>query len=135
MLLVWLFALASGWANACVLQTAAAAPGEARDAAHEHELVPLGAKGSAQAVVSHDEPAGHDVDGARLLCQAVCDDEQSTLPKVATPSLPDLAAAPVLPIEAWSYGTAPAPLPGGRPPAAAPPPEPAVAIRFLRLTI
>lgn len=134
MLVVWLFALASGWANACVLQVAAAAPGTARDGV-AHGFVALGTHGSAQGAVGHDESDGHDADGARLLCQSVCDEEQSTLPKVATPSLPDVAAAPVVPIAAWSCGAVQAPLPGGRPPAASPPPEPAVAIRFLRLTI
>lgn len=134
MLALWLFALVSGWANACVLQEAAATRGMARAVA-KYAVLAHGAGDPAAGLAGHEAPGGHDADGARAVCQSVCDDEQSTLPKVSTPSIPDLGAAPLVPAEAWSFCAAEAQFPSGCPLAAAPPPEPPVAIRFLRLTI
>lgn len=134
MLLVWLFALASGWANACILQQAAPAHARGHDGA-EQGLASHGARGATVGVVGHDGPAGDDAHGARRVCQSVCDDETSALPKVGTPSVPDLGPAILVPIQAWSFCAALARFPSGCPLAAAPPPEPAVAIRFLRLTL
>lgn len=128
MLGVWLFALVSGWANACLVQQAV--PG------HGAGPVP-GLHGVGVAMpgpIDHDEPA-HEDEAAHRLCQSVCDDEQSALPKVGALALPDLGTAPPVPVEAWSFCAAQAQYPSGCPLAAAPPPESAVAIRFLRLTL
>lgn len=127
MLVVWVFALVSGFANACLLQD----PAAVRHAAHEvleDAALPHGHAG-------HEHPADPDGDGARQLCQSVCDDEQTTLTKVTTPSVPDLGPALLSPIEPWSFCAVEAQFPRGCPPGAAPPPERPVAIRFLRLTI
>jgi hypothetical protein len=130
MLLIWLFALVSGWANACLVQGRASAHGWMQ-AENALAAQPVGGPVHSE----HKEPADHDSDSARLVCQSVCDDEQSALPKVAAPSIPDLGPPTLVPIEAWSFCIAEAQVPGDRPMAAAPPPEPSVAIRFLRLTI
>lgn len=132
-MLVWLFALVSSWANACQLQSRVPVAGPA-NAGVEHVL-----SGHASGLPVHDHAAqdeglDHESGGARPLCQAVCDDEQSSLPKVDAPSLPDLGPAALVPIESWSFRAARAQASIGRPLAAAPPPELTVAIRFLRLT-
>ena len=78
MLLVWLFALASGVANACFLETpeshSRAAKGSAATTSHAPaELVAhLGASGS-----HHD-----DSDSTKESCLKVCDDGEHTLPNV-----------------------------------------------------
>lgn len=118
MLLVWVFALASSWANACLLQDRVATHGPV---AQQHGV--------------HDDAADHGSDGARQLCLSVCEDEQGTLPKVVTPPMPDLGPPALVPGEPWAFCAAQAQFPNGCPLAAALPPEAAVAIRFLRLTI
>lgn len=130
MLVVWLFALVSSWANACLVQDRALVHGIAHAGA-EQALVAQAAGRHA----GHEEPADHDSDGARRLCKSVCDDEQTTLPKVVTPSVLDLGPPALVPTEAWSFCAAQAQFPSGCPLAAAPPPEAPVAIRFLRLMI
>ena len=134
MVVVWCFALASSWANACLLQD--------RASLHEHEhqgTVRLIAAPAGEAPVpaadAHGVP-GHDhPDGPRALCQSVCDDEQATVPKVVTPAMPDLGPSGVVPAEPWSFCAAEAQFPSAWTQATAPPPEAPVAIRFLRLTI
>lgn len=130
MLVVWLFALVSSWANACLIQEPV--HGAAHAASADRALVAQAAGGHTR---GHEEPADHDSDGARQLCQSVCDDEQTTLPKVVAPSVLDLGPPGLVPTEAWSFCAAQAQFPSGCPLAAAPPPEASVAIRFLRLTI
>lgn len=134
MLVAWLFALASSWANACLVQDRA----PARGVVHGNAGLVLAthtALGHAHEQPGHEEPADHDSDGARQLCQSVCDDEQTTLPKVVAPSVLDLGPPGLVPTESWSFCAAQAQFPSGCPLAAAPPPEASVAIRFLRLTI
>lgn len=131
-LFVWFFALVSGWANACLLQGRAAGG----HAAHT-ESVALVESGAAPHVANGDRHGGDD-DGtgaARAACQDVCDDEQSTIPSNKLPAAPDLGSALLLPAAPWSAVIAPATAPRLRSPGAAPPCEPPVAIRFLRLTI
>lgn len=134
MLVAWLFALVSSWANACLVQDREA-PHRVGLAGTEQPLVAQAVIGHAHAHSGHEEPADHDSDGARQLCKAVCDDEQTTLPKVVSPSVLDLGPPALVPTEAWSFCAAQAQFPSGCPLAAAPPPEAPVAIRFLRLTI
>lgn len=131
MLVAWLFALVSSWANACLIQDRAPVHGAAHADA-DQALVVQAAGGHNH---GHEEPADHDSDGARQLCQSVCDDEQTTLPKVVAPSVLDLGPPGLVPTEAWSFCAAQAQFPSGCPLAAAPPPVASVAIRFLRLTI
>ena len=130
MLVAWLFALVSSWANACLIQEPV--HGAAHAASADRALVAQAAGGHTR---GHEEPADHDSDGARQLCQSVCDDEQTTLPKVVAPSVLDLGPPGLVPTEAWSFCAAQAQFPSGCPLAAAPPPVASVALRFLRLTI
>ena len=82
-LLVWLFALASGVANACLLEArethAHIATAEYSEAAHTPALSP----GHAATVPDHDD-GSH---AAKAPCLKVCDDGSHSLPK------PDLKVA------------------------------------------
>lgn len=132
MLAVWLFALASSWVNACVLESRSGLHhdghlGSALEVLHADAGVPVAA--------ADEGLADHDGHGPRALCQSVCDDEQTTLPKVVAPAVPDLGPPGIVPTEPWSFCAAQAQFSSGCPKAAAPPPEAPVAIRFLRLTI
>jgi hypothetical protein len=116
MLFFWLFSLAAGWANACLVQDglphdAAAVPHEAAGAEH------------------------HDDHGPGLdACLSFCDSEQNIVPKLKLPALADLDAAAPAATAAWIPSMADrVPYRGHR--YAMPPPEPPVSIRFLRLTI
>lgn len=138
MTVVWLFALMSGWANACLLQDAT--PGRrSSDAANVHGTVPEAFGGVSHAHRDHDEAARHgghdDGDGVRQLCLSVCDEEQTVLPNVTTPAVPDLGPVLLPPFDSWSFCAVEARFLHGCPLAVPPPPERPVAIRFLRLTI
>ena len=77
MLLVWVFALASGVANACLLETpdhhATALKGSAATTIEAHD----------KSVAHLDAPAGHhaDADSTKESCLKVCDDGTHSLPK------------------------------------------------------
>ena len=78
--LVWVFALASGVANACLLETpdhhATAMKGPAATAIQAHDKL-----------VAHlDAPAGHheDVDSTKESCLKVCDDRTHSLAKACS---------------------------------------------------
>lgn len=129
MLLVWLFAIAAGWANACLLQS--------RPASHDHAGSPGSSGGLAALVSAAAEPTVRpDDNGAAAdACLSFCDSEQGAIPKLKPPGLedPDVShAAPLWMSQPWSAEWRPAPV---RHPAAQPPPDPPVAIRFLRLTL
>lgn len=127
LLFVWLFALAAGWANACVLQ--------ARSDAHNG---PLGHDAgtvarphlSAPVALATIDPGGP----AAEACLSLCEGERNAIPKLKLVGPSDLGlhqavlAAPWLP---WSVDPAPV---RARAFAMPPPPGPPVAIRFLRLT-
>lgn len=134
MLAVWLFALGSSWVNACVLESRSGLHHDVHRGA-ALEVVPHSDAGALAATAVDEGLADHDGHGPRELCQSVCDDEQTTLPKVVAPSVPDLGPPGLVPTEPWSFCAAQAQFPRGCPLAAAPPPEAPVAIRFLRLTI
>lgn len=127
LLFVWLFGLAAGWANACVLQARfdahhGALGHDADTAGHPHPSSPV-----ARAIVD-------DGGAAAEVCLSLCDGERSAIPKLklVVPGDPGLhqaaLAAPWLP---WSVAPAPE---RARAVAMPPPPGPPVAIRFLRLT-
>ena len=114
-LLVWLFALASGVANACLLE----APGT-----HSHE--------PQASVLDHDDDATH---AARESCLKVCSDgAQSPTTQDPRPLQADLGPAllvavlwnPALPVAA-----APRPISPDPPPATGPP----IRVRFARLAL
>lgn len=134
MLWAWLFALVSGWANACLVQDRGQAHGVVHATA-ERPLIAEAASGHAQGHAGHEEPAVHGSGGARPLCQSVCDDGQTTLPTLAATSVLDLGLPSLVLSEVWSFCATQAQLLSGCPLAAPPPPEASVAIRFQRWTI
>jgi hypothetical protein len=137
-LVVWLFALAAGVVNACVLTPAGAA--ERRVAPISH--VDIAAHG-VLAGPGHDGdhvqggpvlPHGHGQDAGRASCLKFCDDESSAIAKVKLPVV-DPGAGLVTVVEAWNpmaaiggpgFRRAPEP-PGSQ--------GPPLVIRFLRLTL
>ena len=77
MLLVWVFALASGVANACLLETSDHHATAAKGSAARTKQAP------AELVAHLDATAGHDDDSKSTeeSCLKVCDDGTHTLPK------------------------------------------------------
>ena len=76
-LLVWVFALASGVANACLLEVRGT-HGHLTDAAGPEAVVTLRVSaGHAGAIVGHDD----DADASRAPCLKACEDVAQSLPK------------------------------------------------------
>ena len=76
-LLVWVFALASGVANACLLEVRGT-HGHLTDAAGPKAVVTLKVSaGHAGAIVGHDD----DADASRAPCLKACEDVAQSLPK------------------------------------------------------
>jgi hypothetical protein len=130
--LFWLFALASGWANACVLQSRGT---------HLHgptkvgeELFATGVSaGHVGAVAGHTADA--EADARQAPCLKFCDDESQCLPKLtADIDLADPDMAPLATVE-WGTSSTLVPQPvrrfGAMPPIAAPP----IRLRFSRLAL
>lgn len=135
MLWVWLLALATGMANACLLP---APPVPHGHAAAGHSAPTAVAPGqdqgasSAQPACEHEGAASH----ARAACQSFCAAESLGLTNPQAAKTMMAADLPLLLARSAGLPVAPAvraaPRPGpGAPPGAQPP----VAIRFLRLTI
>lgn len=76
-MLVWLFALVSGVANACLLEARGSSPSIASAGAITTADAPAMVAGDASAVAGH----GHDSDTSKAPCLKVCDDESRSLPK------------------------------------------------------
>jgi hypothetical protein len=127
MVLVWIFGLMVSLANACVLDG-----GGVRVSAHGLD------PGVAAASAGHERAGGTSDRGpspAKAACLDFCDQAQSTVLKAQASNFPDAAALPMLFVDSW-------PAPPTRAAAAVtfavvtdPPPDRAVAIRFLRLTL
>lgn len=135
MLFVWLFSLAVGVANACVLSESRTdarwhdrAAGSQPLHGAEHAPVVAPAAGPA-AAHSADEP-----DSGQQACKSFCDSEQSAVTKTRTADLTDAPPLAVATGALWLRVTARTDA-TWRIDAAAPPPQLAVAIRFLRLTL
>ena len=115
MLLAWLFAIGTAWAQACVAQ-----PARLADAALHHDV---------SAAIDGDD---HAADGAQQACLSFCDTARGGVAKTALhdlaqalpPSVASAALAPLWPGERRWHGVA-----------APPAPRVPVAIAFLRLTI
>lgn len=131
-LLVWLFALASGVANACSL--------DAREASAEFaSSAGSSASTSASAVSArHSEPsAGHneDSENSKALCLKACDDGSNSLPSQSSAiDLNDPHAATVFAVvwqESTQFASKSGRMLGLRSPLSGPP----VRTRFPRLTI
>ena len=100
-MLVWVFALASGMANACLLEVPGAHAHATKhghaEAAHEA----ASSTGNAMADGDHDD----DADSSKEACLKTCDDGSNALVKLkASFSWPDLGLAPVVAI-AWNAAT------------------------------
>lgn len=128
LLWVWLFGLAAGWANACVVQARAAAHGH--EPAHESTGVWPG-----QAALSFPATPHHPTDAALEACLSFCDSGQDAIAKPKLPGPVDVEASVAAAVGAWvsrSLAPSDAHTRALAPPA---PPGPPLAIRFLRLTL
>lgn len=124
MLLLWLFGVAVGWVNACLLQ-----PGVTlgdQPAAHADSLGPLAA-----VTAGH---GGHDAGAAEQDCQRFCGAGGSAIPKLELAAF-DAAGAPPPAVFVLRSPQAEPAVTRGRRPEPHPPPQAPVPIRFLRLTI
>jgi hypothetical protein len=135
MLLVWVFALGTGVANACVLSTNWA--DHHASGAHEHHEVRVEGVPIALADQIDDGPADLDADRqspSHDTCLKYCDDGSTALSKSNVP-----AADPSLPVAAllaWrSHVTPVAHIGPWLPREHHAVPEPPLVIRFLRLTL
>lgn len=128
-LLLWLFGLASGIVNACVVTSGLrhAAHAAALEAAHDH---------GAHAVVDHGSDHGHDSVPAQPPCERLCDepaaptqgDKQQSTPLAAL----WLPAAPLPAVQTWDAPLVRVAPPPGDPAARAGAPIP---IAYLRLAL
>jgi len=123
LLFAWSFAIVAAWAHGCLLQPRSA-----------HGAQELGHRAVALTSAAEEHGEGHG-DAGKAACLDLCDDEQSVVPKAATPSVAALAAAPMIASVPWSFSATGSAFPLERPLAAAPPPLRLVAFRFLGLTI
>jgi len=130
MLFVWLLALATGVANACLVQ-----PEHARHGHAVHVEVQMGTV-EARAAAGQAANHAHQTSPASQACQSFCAAEQTGVTKSAGELLPPLAVLAPMPGPAAWAAASPAAMAGQRNGRAAPAlVRPPVAIRFLRLTI
>ena len=126
MIFAWLFGVAVGVANACVIQAGRAG----QPMAHPPGLADVHVAGPAS--VDDDE---HPAKASKQACKSFCDTAQSTVAKIGSAAL-DLAQAPPPTAAAWPMRAAPPDDDAAWHAAtAAPPPRLAPAILFLRLTL
>ena len=130
-LLVWLFALASGMANACLLETPGGhshvAATHSSDSPHSHALA-----GHAVAVEDDD---GDDRDGSKESCLKACDDGANAQVKLQTGTdLTDPGLAPFVVI-VWNTATPIASLPNRYDILQVPIVGPPFRLRYSRLTL
>jgi hypothetical protein len=137
-LVVWLFALAAGVVNACVLAPAGAAERRVAPVSHvdiaAHGVLAGAALDGVHVQGGSVLPHGHGHDAGRANCLKFCDDESSAIAKVKLPVV-DPGAGMVTVVEAWNPTGAiggPGFLRAPEPPGSKGPP---LVIRFLRLTL
>lgn len=131
-LAMWLFALGTGWANACLLQ---------QRGTHAHVQTEIAAPADSAIVVSAGHvgvDSAHDdagVGAGSKACQKVCDDESQTVVKL--PSVFDLADVAMAPPVATLWAAfAPLPEAGVRAhEASAPSAGPPLRTRYSRLAL
>lgn len=122
-LFAWLFALASGVANACLL--------EARET-HSHVVIAV-SSGSAHAGTVADH--GDDSQNFKAQCLKVCDDGSRSLPKQnATAAQPDPGPAPLL-VVIWNAVAPAAATPHQLDEAQPPTPGLPIRVRYSRLAL
>ncbi len=128
-LLVWMFALLSGVANACLTEPSGEPAHGGTYASQAEHPAPVAAHPAA-------EQAQHDGQPDKASCQKACDESSQTLlkqlPKLDTPGLQ--TAAPPNPTQAIDLHTAPAALVRAAL-AAVPPPSPPPRVQFSRLAL
>jgi hypothetical protein len=130
-LAVWLFALSSGWANACLLQDRSTHIHRQSDSTSVAARTPVVSAGHVGAVSEHDGAS----DAAKGACLKVCDDGTQTLVKwQANFDLPDAGMTPPVAFIWTAHAVAP-PVEGLA--RATPPPIPGVPVRtrFSRLAL
>ena len=136
-LLVWLFAVASGVANACMLQ---ASDGSSAPGVHAHGAMAAAAASSDPTAVSagHVEAGdGHDDDtrAAAPLCLKVCDEGSTALLKLQAPvDLSDPGMAPLVAV-VWNPAASGTSGPCWRVDAQPPPAGPPFRDRYCRLAL
>lgn len=130
-LLVWMFALASGVANACLLEARGTHGHLTVAASFEEAATPRISAGHAGAVADHDD----DAHGSKASCLKACDDVAQSLPKQdLTAAQADPGPAPLVSI-LWTAAT-PALLPFHlTDPVQPPAPERPVRLRYSRLAL
>jgi hypothetical protein len=129
MLLVWVFALLSGVANACLTEPLG-------EPAHAGSRASQGDHRAPAAVHPVADPAQHDEQPDKAPCQKSCDESSQTLlkqlPKLGTPGLQ--AAAPPTPALAIDLHMTPDALVRAAL-AAVPPPSPPARVQYSRLAL
>ncbi len=100
-LLGWLFALASGLANACLLETPEVHSNAARAAAPKTSHAPAELVGHAQATAGHDD----DSDTSKESCLKACDDGTRTLPNAQSGLDQTDPGPPALVATLWTAST------------------------------
>ena len=135
MLFVWLFSLAVGVANACVVQQGRS---DAPTQDHRAALLALASADHAVAAVPMPGMAGardpHAPNASQQACKSFCDIEQSAVVKTRTLVLLD-APPLIVSTHSWQALDVARVDVHWRLAVAAPPPGPPVAIRFLRLLL
>jgi hypothetical protein len=130
MLLVWVFALLSGVANACLTEPRVELAHTAPHASQADPPAPVAVQRHAADQAQHDEHAD------KAPCQKPCDESSQTLlkqlPKLDTPGLQ--AAAPPTASQAIDLHMAPAALVRAAL-AAVPPPSPPLRVQYSRLAL
>ncbi|MDP1533461.1 MAG: hypothetical protein Q8N44_18610 [Rubrivivax sp.] len=130
-LMVWLFALGAGWANACLLEARGTHVDNTGIVGSDGEHASTVSAGHVGAVPAHDEAPGL----AKAPCQKVCSDGAQTIVKLKpTLDLPAVGMAPALVLDWTPLATAPAVLGWAR---ARPTmlSEPPLRIRYARLAL
>ena len=130
-LLVWVFALVSGVANACLLEVRGTYGHLTVSAGSEAEATPEVSAGHAGAVAGHDD----DANASRAPCLKACSDVAQSLPKQDLKAAQaDPGPAPLFSI-LWTAAT-PVVLPFRRTDPVQPlAPEPSIRVRYSRLAL
>ena len=130
-LLAWVFAMAAGVANACLLEAREAHGHLVAAGGFQEAATPGMSAGRARAVADHDD----DAHNSKASCLKACDDVAQSLPKqVLTAAQADPGSAPLVSI-LWTAATAAA-LPLRRTDPAQPhAPERPIRVRYSRLAL
>ncbi len=127
MVFVWMFALMTSFANACILGGGA----PAKSFGHPH----IAAGGSDVGIVGVGSHHDHEHGATKAACKSFCDREQGTILKSDASLGPDIDSAPLPQADPWPAPSTRAATSVSIAACREPPPGPPVTIRFPRLTI